>query len=233
MTVDHREFVRTSAHYSDGWNQGAKTPRTRDEAWHFDEVRKVRDCPVGMSGVGLEAGCGDGRDTIRLTLANPAATVCSVDLSEGVFIAAQRLRDLAIPNGRVHRANLARLPFADASFDWAYSYGVLHHMPEPKDGMREIGRVLKRGAPIVMYLYSDLREYPALRLQMLLLRYLVRPVTKRLPLAALNVLCRAMGKLVYHHWTLRQQAKGNALAPYSGEGSLRQVIGGLHDRLGA
>jgi SAM-dependent methyltransferase len=47
-------------------------------------------------------------------------------------------------------ADLARLPFADATFDAALNIVVLEHLPEPWRALEEIGRVLRPGAPLLV-----------------------------------------------------------------------------------
>ena len=45
------------------------------------------------------------------------------------------------------------LPFADDSFDFVYSNGVLHHSPDTEKGIAEVHRVLKPGGRAVIMLY--------------------------------------------------------------------------------
>src|SRR5205823_3919782 len=42
-------------------------------------------------------------------------------------------------------ADATTLPFLDESFDYVLTYGVLHHLPDPPQICREIGRILKPG----------------------------------------------------------------------------------------
>jgi len=53
----------------------------------------------------------------------------------------------------LHEADATRLPFADNSMDCVYSFGVLHHIPEIEQVMREIHRVLKPGGTVMIALY--------------------------------------------------------------------------------
>ncbi len=47
-------------------------------------------------------------------------------------------------------ADLARLPFPDASFDACLNVVTLEHLPEPAAALREISRVLKPGSPFLL-----------------------------------------------------------------------------------
>jgi ubiquinone/menaquinone biosynthesis C-methylase UbiE len=45
------------------------------------------------------------------------------------------------------------LPYADASFDLVYSWGVLHHTPNTQRALDEAHRVLKRDGTLKLMLY--------------------------------------------------------------------------------
>ena len=50
-------------------------------------------------------------------------------------------------------ARTQRLPFADASFDAVYSFGVLHHTPDTQVAVEEARRVLRPGGRAIVSLY--------------------------------------------------------------------------------
>src|SRR5213076_1260503 len=58
------------------------------------------------------------------------------------------------PRLRLEVGDGRALPFADASFDRAYSVSVLEHIPEPGDeeALRELERVVKPGGRVVVTL---------------------------------------------------------------------------------
>lgn len=222
---------KTAAHYGDGWVRGERFT-DGDQPWHFDRVREVYDFPVNQSGIGLEAGCGGGRDTVRLAKANPASTIYAIDISEGTEVTKRLVQRQNLKNVHVLRADLASIPLPKSSVDWCYSFGVLHHMPQPEAGARELGRLVKPGGQLVTYLYSDLREHPVLRAA-LLAGNSMRVVTRRLPLPLLACLCWAIAVPIYFLVTKPCRKLGITALPYTAEKSMRQVWGGLHDRLGA
>lgn len=54
-----------------------------------------------------------------------------------------------------------RNPLPDGSLDFAFSLGVLHHVPDTRAAISEISTKLKPGAPFLIYLYYALDNRPA------------------------------------------------------------------------
>ena len=55
-----------------------------------------------------------------------------------------------LQNIKFMQGNAAELPFADGSFDIAFSRLAFHHFPEPETPFSEMARVLKPGGKLVM-----------------------------------------------------------------------------------
>lgn len=100
----------------------------------------------------LEVGCGQGADAWEF--ARAGARMYGVDLTEKHC---QITRDfVGALGGRatVTRGNAARLPFADASFDLVYSFGVLLLVEDLDAAVAEIHRVLKPGGQVLVMFYN-------------------------------------------------------------------------------
>jgi SAM-dependent methyltransferase len=100
----------------------------------------------------LEIGTGSATDFVNFARAGAIAT--GIDLTAAaVDLARQRLalEDLA---GEVRVADAEKLPFADASFDLVYSWGVLHHTPDTPAALAEVRRVLAPGGVARIMLYG-------------------------------------------------------------------------------
>lgn len=133
--------------------------------------------------VALDAGCGKGRFS-RFTSAHVGALV-ALDASDAVIPASQNLANL--DNVVVMRADLLDLPFEDGSFGFISCLGVLHHLPDPRQGFAGLVRVLEPSGLILLYLYSrDVGR--SLRKFGLQAASYLRRVTTRMPHAALRVL---------------------------------------------
>jgi SAM-dependent methyltransferase len=150
------------------------------------------DPPTGLI---LEAGCGDGSDTVTLA-ATPGARVIGVDLTDGgTRTAAARTKHL--PNVHIVRADLRRLPFRDDQFGFVYAFGVLHHVDPPESAMAELGRVTRVGAGAAMYLYEDFAERARLLRWSLAAVNQGRHLTTRLPHRVLYLLCALASPVVF------------------------------------
>ena len=103
--------------------------------------------------VGADIGCGSGR-WAKLTAARVPQLIL-LDASAQALDVARRNLD-GVDNVKFMEASVGNLPFETGSLDFAYSLGVLHHVPDTRAAVREIARVLKPGAPFLVYLYYAL-----------------------------------------------------------------------------
>jgi ubiquinone/menaquinone biosynthesis C-methylase UbiE len=106
----------------------------------------------------LEIGCGCGSEAERF--ARAGAHYTAVDLTNAALGITRRRFQLANLQGRFVQGDAENLPFADGSFDFVYSHGVLHHTPDTPRTIREVHRVLSPGgrAAIMLY-YRDSFNY--------------------------------------------------------------------------
>lgn len=100
----------------------------------------------------LEIGVGLGTDFVRF--ARAGATAVGVDLTEtAVSLVRERLA-LEGLDGHVSVADAEDLPFEDGGFDVVYSWGVLHHTPDPAKAIREAVRMVRPGGRLCVMLYA-------------------------------------------------------------------------------
>src|SRR5438552_12110277 len=89
----------------------------------------------------LDAGCGNGR--FAYYAAKYGAEVWAIDLGPAVEVARRNTETMS--GVQVVQADLQRPPFARESFDFIYSIGVLHHLPDPEAAFHNLLRYLKPG----------------------------------------------------------------------------------------
>jgi SAM-dependent methyltransferase len=138
----------------------------------------------------LEIGVGLGADHERFAAAG--ALLSGIDLTARAIEHARRRLALFGLESVLLVADAEQLPFADASFDVVYSWGVIHHSPDTPSAVREIHRVLQPGgaARIMIYhrfslvgymlwlRYALARLRPWLSLNRIYASYLESPGTK-------------------------------------------------------
>ena len=103
----------------------------------------------------LDAGCGNGR--FAYYAAKYGAEVWAIDLGPAVEVAR---RNTKARNVRVVQADLHNPPFDLESFDFIYSIGVLHHLPDPEAAFQNLLRFLKPGGVVQIYLYWKPEQRP-------------------------------------------------------------------------
>jgi ubiquinone/menaquinone biosynthesis C-methylase UbiE len=103
----------------------------------------------------LEVGCGQGG--MAQMWAERGAKVVAVDLNPDAIARTCRRFELFGLAGRGHmiqQEDANALSFADSSFDYAYSWGVLHHSPHLDRSVAELARVVKPGGRFGVMLYN-------------------------------------------------------------------------------
>jgi SAM-dependent methyltransferase/uncharacterized protein YbaR (Trm112 family) len=130
----------------------------------------------------LDAGCGNGR--FAYYAAKYGAEVWAIDLGPAVEVAQRNTR---ARNVHVVQADLHNPPFALESFDFIYSIGVLHHLPDPEAAFQNLLRFLKPGGVVQIYLYWKPEQRP-IKAAMLSGVSAARRLTTRLPHSAVYAL---------------------------------------------
>jgi SAM-dependent methyltransferase len=109
-----------------------------------------------------------------------------MDFSQAIEVAARNNRDH--PNTHFVQADIYHPPFPPSSFDFVYSLGVLHHLPDPERGFRKLLPLLSAGGYMNIYLYWNLEGEPAWKRAALKMVTHARRLTTRMPHAMLKKL---------------------------------------------
>jgi SAM-dependent methyltransferase len=133
--IDRRFFADASEY----------APTTSIPFDRFIDFEGLRDQDV------LEIGVGNGSHAALL--ARHARSFTGIDLTEyAVKSTTARLKGFNLP-GTVRQMDAERMSFADGSFDFVWSWGVIHHSSDTRAILSEIARVLRPGGRAVTMVY--------------------------------------------------------------------------------
>ncbi|GAB4234840.1 MAG: hypothetical protein Tsb0034_08710 [Ekhidna sp.] len=141
----------------------------------------------------LDVGCGSGRWS--LYIADKVLSIDCIDPSDAVLIAQQNLSKKA--NARVTKASAEDMPFSDDSFDFVFSLGVLHHIPDTEEALKNCVSKLKRGGYLLIYLYYNLDNRGRIFRWILKIVSSVRYLIARLPKVFKELSCDIIAFTVY------------------------------------
>jgi SAM-dependent methyltransferase len=103
----------------------------------------------------LDAGCGIGRHA-HFAARYGAMDVIGMDVSDAVETAYRNIGQLS--NAHVIQGDIYVPPFrrgpGRGAFDFIYSIGVLHHLPDPEAGLRSLVRCLRPGGTFFGWVYG-------------------------------------------------------------------------------
>jgi len=153
-------------------------------------------------GVGLDVGCGSGRWS--MLIAPRVEHLHLLDPSpEALEVAEQNLR--SAKNVSYHLHSVANIPLPSRSLDFAFSLGVLHHVPDTEAAIAAIADKLKPNAPFLIYLYYALDNRPIWYRLLWRITDLARFVVSRLPHPLRLAISQSLAVLVY--WPLARLAR--------------------------
>jgi ubiquinone/menaquinone biosynthesis C-methylase UbiE len=156
---------------------------------------------LSSASIGLDAGCGSGRWS--MLVAPRVGHLHLLDASaEALDVARSNLEQAT--NVTFHLASLGDIPLPAGSLDFAFSLGVLHHMPDTRRAIREIASKLRGGAPFLVYLYYAFDNRPAWFRGLWRLSNLARIVISRLPATLRLIVSQIIAATVY--WPLAHVA---------------------------
>ena len=135
--------------------------------------KKLRDLKPGARC--LEIGCGHGAGARILLRGFQPARLDGLDVDPVMIRLAMRRQ----PHWTADRllflvGDAQRLPYADASMDAVFNFGIIHHLEDWEQGIREIARVLKDGGG---FYFEEI--YPALYANVITRRLLDHPTENR------------------------------------------------------
>jgi SAM-dependent methyltransferase len=104
-----------------------------------------------------------------------------------------------------YETSLDAMPLPDASMDFGYSLGVIHHLPNPQAGLSACAKKLKRGAPMLIYIYYAFDNRPAWFRMLWKGSDLIRRVISKAPFRVKSAVAELFAAVVY--WPLARVAR--------------------------
>ena len=153
----------------------------------------LNDRMVNSKTYALDIGCGTGRWTKYL--APRVGFIEAVDPSGAIFAADKLLGDLQ--NIRLSQASIETLPFADETFDFVMSIGVLHHIPNTRRALIDCVKKVKKGGYFFVYLYYNLDSRGPFYRALFKSSDLVRKIVSRLPGKVKHFVCDILAIIFY------------------------------------
>jgi len=169
-----------------------------------------------VDAIGFDMGCGSGR-WAKLVAPRVGKLHC-IDPSSALEVAKKNL--VSNSNCTFHQAGVGDPVLEESSMDFGYSLGVLHHVPDTERGIRDCVKLLKPGAPFLLYLYYalDNRSFP----YRLLWHFsnAVRGLVSKLPHGLRYIVSQVFATFVY--WPLARTA-----ALFESAGFPRKVVAAI------
>jgi SAM-dependent methyltransferase len=190
-----------------GSNIDETTVRSFGEEWKafhdFDvkELNRIGDeyfdivtpAMYGKDKIAADFGCGTGRWSKYFS--NRVGAIAAIDPSEAVYSAAALLD--GVENVQLFKASIDHLPFNDNYFDFGFSLGVLHHIPDTQNAMTSCVKKVKPGGHFLVYLYYNFDNRGKLFKFVYWLSNLIRLIVSRLPGKAKRIISDILAVTLY------------------------------------
>ena len=175
----------------------AELRRFFEEYFHVFPWEKLPAHPNGF-----DMGCGSGR--WANFVAPRVAKLHCIDPSEQALEVARK--NLAgHTNVELHHASVDTVALPANSLDFGYSLGVLHHIPDTQAALAQCVRLLKTGAPFLVYLYYRFDNRSLVFRMVWAASDVMRKLISSLPQTAKTRLTDALAALVY--WPLARTCR--------------------------
>jgi len=178
-----KKITDTGRRYSFLWSRYTNILPPKE--YHFNSMQEVIPEKIVRGSIGLDLGCGCGWDIFVMAKENPSVRIIGIDISDGVYNALKLCREFN--NVNILKASTTDLPLKREFYDFVYSFGVLHHVPDYKRGLLEVNRVLKKDSPCFLYLYEKHTHNPVKYIGIKIVS-LVRKITVKISPRILYVL---------------------------------------------
>ncbi len=181
--------------FGDEWSRFDQSDLPEDEQQLlFDEYFSVfpwKD--ISKESVGFDLGCGSGR--WAKSVAPKVKKLICIDPSNALDIAKKNLSNF--DNCEFESATVDEISIDNNSMDFGYSLGVLHHVPDTEMGIKQCVEKLKKGAPLLLYLYYRFDNRPFWFRFIWSVSDLLRKIISKMPYGLRYIFSQIIAVVVY------------------------------------
>ncbi len=147
---------------------------------------------------GIDIGCGSGRWD-KFVAPRVYKLHCVEPAERAIKVAKRNLSQYK--NIVYHQKSLDDLEIPNASMDFCYSLGVLHHIPDTLKALKKCSSLLKPGAPFLGYLYYDFENKSKIFKMIWKLSDFFRKIISKSSSRSKNLYCDFIALLIYLPFT--------------------------------
>ena len=153
----------------------------------------VTDEMLNKESLVIDIGCGSGR--FIKYLKGRYKKIVGLDPSSAIFVADNLLGE----DGSIElvQASTDNIPYPDSYFDFGYSLGVFHHIPDTQKALSDSVKKIKPGGYFLLYLYYSLDNRSFLFKLLFHLSNAVRWVVSKLPARIKKFVCDVLAVVFY------------------------------------
>ena len=143
--------------------------------------------------IGFDMGCGTGR--WAQYVAPKVSKLNCIEPSNAIEVAKKNLA--GNNNLKFYKETTDNCSLEPSSQDFGYCLGVLHHMPNTQEALKDCTKLLKSGAPFLLYLYYNFENKPLWFKAIWKISDYIRGVISVSPKAIKNFLTDLIALLIY------------------------------------
>ena len=141
----------------------------------------------------VDIGCGSGR--FIKYLKGKCECITGIDPSQAIFAADELIgKDDKV---ELIQASTDHIPFDDGYFDFGYSLGVLHHIPDTAKALKDSVRKIRPGGYFLLYLYYNLYNKPYYFRIIFYLSNFIRLIVSKMPSGLKKIICSFLAIIIY------------------------------------
>lgn len=187
---------KTVKSFGDEWVRFDQSRMSNEEAYKiFQDYFSIFPFKKLLkSSEGFDMGCGSGR--WAKFIAPKVGLLNCIDPSKSIRVAKKKLKKFK--NIKYYKKSLDQNVLKEKSQDFGYSLGVLHHVPNTKLAINSCVKLLKPGAPFLLYIYYSFENRPRWFKFFWIISNYIRLIINKLPKFLKFLICDIIAITIYY-----------------------------------